>query len=66
MYYNCHKINLNRGGWYIDSPDWIINKKVTKNPINKKDKKCFQHVVAVALNYGEKKKTQKEQKINLL
>ena len=25
--YNCPKINQNRGGSYIDSPDWIKNKK---------------------------------------
>ena len=25
--YKCHKINPNRGGTYIDSPDWIIKKK---------------------------------------
>ena len=23
LYYKCHEINLNRGGSYIDSPDWI-------------------------------------------
>ena len=23
LYYKCHKINLSRGGSYIDSPDWI-------------------------------------------
>ena len=23
LYYKCHKINANRGGSYIDSPDWI-------------------------------------------
>ena len=22
-YYKCYKINPNRGGSYIDSPDWI-------------------------------------------
>ena len=27
LYYKCHKINLNCGGSYIDSPDWIKNKK---------------------------------------
>ena len=27
MYYKCHKINPNRCGSYIDSPDWIQNKK---------------------------------------
>ena len=35
LYYKCHKINLNCGEFYIDSPDWIKNKKVTKSPINK-------------------------------
>ena len=27
LYYGCHKMNPNRGGSYIDSPDWIKNKK---------------------------------------
>ena len=27
LYYKCHKINLNCGGSYMDSPDWIKNKK---------------------------------------
>ena len=27
LYYKCHKINANCGGSYIDSPDWIKNKK---------------------------------------
>ena len=53
LYYKCHKINLNRGGSYIDSPDCIKNKKVTINPINKKDNKCFQYVITVRLNYKE-------------
>ena len=48
LYYKCHKINLNRGGSYIDSPDWIKSKKVTIYPINKKDNMfsipCNSHV----------------------
>ena len=56
LYYICHKINLNRSGSYIDSPDWTKNKKATLNPINKKDNKCFQYAVTVALNYEEIKK----------
>ena len=32
LYYKCRKINPNRGGSYVDSPDWI--KKATINPIN--------------------------------
>ena len=38
LYYKCHKINPNRGGSYIDSPDWIKTKKETINPIKKKKK----------------------------
>ena len=56
LYCKCHKINLNRGESYIDSPDWIKNKKVTINPINKKNNKCFQYAVTVALNYEKIKK----------
>ena len=36
LHYKCYKINLNRGRSYIDSPDWIKNKKATINPIKKK------------------------------
>ena len=53
LYYKCHKINQNHGGSYIYSPDWIKNKKVTINYINKKDNKCFQCTVTVALNHEE-------------
>ena len=52
MYYKCHKINPNRGGSYIDSPDCIKNKK-TINPINKNDNKYFQHAVTVTLNHEQ-------------
>ena len=53
LYYKCHKINSNRGGSYIDSPDWIKNKKGTINPINKKNSKSFQYSATVALNHEE-------------
>ena len=56
LYNKCEKINLNHGGSYTDSPDWIKKKKTTINPINKKDNKCFQYTVTVALNYEEIKK----------
>ena len=54
MYYKCHKMNYRCGGSYIDSPDWIENKKAKINQKNKDDK-CFQYVVTVALNYVEMK-----------
>ena len=42
LYYKCHKVNLICGGPYIDSPDWMKNKKATIDPINKYDDNCFQ------------------------
>ena len=50
LYYEFHKINLNRGGSYVDSPHWLKNKIATINLINKKDK-IFQHAVTAALNH---------------
>ena len=49
--YHLHKISLNRGNSYIDSPIWIKNKGVTMNPKNTKDNKCFQYAITAALNY---------------
>ena len=42
LYQKFHKINFKEGGSYIDSPEWIKNKKATINPINKKVNKCFE------------------------
>ena len=56
LHYKRHKINSDRGGSYIDSPDWIKIKKATINLINKKDNKCFQYSVTVVLNHEEIKK----------
>ena len=41
LYYNCNKINPNRGRSYTDSPDRIKNKKTTINPINIEDNNTF-------------------------
>ena len=49
LYYDFNKISLNRGGSYIDSPEWIKNKKSTINSKNN-DYKCFQYAVTIALN----------------
>ena len=56
LHHKCHKITFNRGGSYTDSPYWIKNKKATTIAINKKDSKCFQYAVTVALNHEEIKK----------
>ena len=50
LHYRLHKINLNKGGSYIDSPKWLKNKRATKTPKNN-DYKCFQYAVTLALNY---------------
>ena len=55
MYHKLHKINLNRGGSYIDSPKWLKNKKGTVNPKNNGDK-CFQYVITMTLNHEQIKK----------
>ena len=62
LHYNLHKISLNRGGSYIDSPKWLKNKKETINPENNDDK-CFQYALTV-----DKLKTihNEYQKLNLL
>ena len=41
MCYKCPKINPNHGRLYIDSPDWIKNKKAATNAINKKGINAF-------------------------
>ena len=56
LYYTCHKINRNCNRSYIDSPDCIKDKQAAINPINKKDNKCFQYAVTVALNHEETEK----------
>ena len=49
--YHLHKISLNRGSSYIDSPEWIKHKKVTINPKNTYDNNYFQYPIIAALNY---------------
>ena len=55
LYYILHKISLNRGGSYIDSPDQIENKKATTNSKNK-DNECLKYAITVALNHEKIKK----------
>ena len=50
LYRKLPKTNQNRGGSYIDSPEWIKTKKATIN-LKNNDNKGFQFVLAVALNY---------------
>ena len=50
LYYKLHKISLNRGGSYIDSPKWLKNNKATINP-KSNNEKFFQYAITIALNY---------------
>ena len=52
MYCKCHKANFKSGGSYIDSPDWMKQKKATINSKNAGDI-CFQCAISVALNSEE-------------
>ena len=55
LYYDLNKVSLSRGGSYIDSPEWLKNKKATINPKNN-DGKCFQYALTIALDYEQIKK----------
>ena len=50
LYYHLSKINLNRGGSYIDSFQWLENKKATINP-KYNDDKCFEYALTAALSH---------------
>ena len=63
LYYNFHKISLNRGGSNIDSLKWLKQKKATINQKNDDDK-CFQYAITVALN-REKIKSHPERTSNI-
>ena len=53
LYYDLNKLSLSRGRSYIDSPQWLKNKMAAINPKNNDDK-CFQYVLAFALNYEQR------------
>ena len=50
---HIHKIDLKRGSSYIESPEWIKNKKCKINPYNTKDEYCFAHSIVIALYHQE-------------
>ena len=59
LHCKLHKISLKRGGSYIDSPEWLKNKKAAINPKNKENK-GFKYALTVALNYKQIGKDHKE------
>ena len=52
LYYHLHKISLNRGGSYINSPEWLKPKKAAINPKNNDDE-CLRYSIIAALNNAE-------------
>ena len=44
-----HKVDLQRGGSYIPTTDWIKTKKPTINPKNINDVYCFMYATTIAL-----------------
>ena len=46
--YHLHKISLNRGSSYIESPEWLKNKGVTINP---KNTECNNKTIALNILY---------------
>ena len=66
LYYKYHRINPNRGGFYIHTPTWIKKEIKTINRINKKDNIHFQYAVTNAFNSKEiKKDSQRKTNIKL-
>ena len=64
LHFKLHKVDLNRGRSYINSPMWLKNKKATINPKNMNDNRYFQYDLTVALNY-EKIKNHPERTKNI-
>ena len=66
LYYHFHKTSLKRtGSSYINSLEWLKNKKATINPENN-DNNCFQYAITIALNHQSiKKDAQRISKIKL-
>ena len=52
LYYDLNKISISKAGSYVDSPEWLKNKKSIINPKNN-DNKCFQYAITLALNYDK-------------
>ena len=44
-----HEIDLLRGASFIDTSEWLKNKKATINPQNTNNAYCFMYAIAIAL-----------------
>ena len=48
-----HKVDLQRGASYINTPNWIKTKKATINPKNTNDVNCFMFAATITLYHKE-------------
>ena len=53
LHNHFQKIGVKRGRSYIDSLEWLKNKKATINPKNNSDNNCFQYALTAALNHKQ-------------
>ena len=53
LYYYFYRIDMRRSESYIETLEWLKNKKATINPKNMNDDNCFQYGILVALNHKE-------------
>ena len=53
LVYYLHKISLNKGSSYLNSPIWLKNKGATIDPKNTEDNECFKYAIIAALHHQE-------------
>ena len=63
LYYYFQKIDIRRDESNIMSPNWIVSKKSTINPKNKKDTGCFKWSIISGLNHNKIKEKELKKKI---
>ena len=52
LFYYFNRVSISKGGYYIESPKWLKDKKCTVNQKNNDDK-CFQYATTLALNFNK-------------
>ena len=53
MDYKLYRVNLRRGGSYVNSPKWLASRKGTLNPKNENNDECLWWSTICALNHNE-------------
>ena len=52
LFYDFNRVSISKGGSYIESPNWLKDKKCTVNQKNNYNK-CFQYATTQALNFNK-------------